>query len=80
MSCHLASGQSQPWRRFPNGLIPCLWRPKCVPLLARCGGIPQCQTKCFEVGRALPSLFHVADRGIQFPTQAPVKVADSYRR
>jgi hypothetical protein len=53
-----------------------LWRPRYLPLLVRFGWIPNCQPQCLQVRRALPSLFHVADRRIKFPTQAPVKVAD----
>jgi hypothetical protein len=44
--------------------------------LVRFGGIPPSQAKCLQVGRALPSLFHVSDRDIKSPAQAPVKVAD----
>lgn len=31
-------------------------------------------------GRALPSLFQVADRGIKTPAQGPVKVTDGHRK
>jgi hypothetical protein len=44
--------------------------------LAWFDGIPPCQPQCLQVGRALPSLFHVADRGIKSPAQGPAKVAD----
>jgi hypothetical protein len=51
-----------------------------LALLAWFGGVPQCQPKCLQVGRALPGLFHVADCGIKLPAERPVKVADCYCR
>lgn len=43
-------------------------------------GIPLCLAKRLQVGRALPGAFHVADRDIKLPAQAPMKVADGHRR
>src|SRR5208282_116197 len=64
--------------RFPNRKI--VQSPACVCLLlAQSGRIPPCEPECLQVGRTLPGLFHVADRGTESPAQRPVKVADRHR-